>query len=115
MSTELFACPLTDDEAQARAYELACLVRKMDEEETAAKGAAAAARDTMKEMDAELRRLARIVREQKEDREVEVIVRQNTAEASIETVRTDTGAVVRSRPMTAEERQIPLYLVPEEA
>jgi len=111
MPTETLSCTLTPAESAARAFELAVLVRKIEDEETAAKAAAAAARDSMKELDADLRRLARVVREGKEDRQVEVRVTRNPTDATVETVRVDTGEIVRSRAMTPEERQIPLHLV----
>ena len=114
MPTEMLPCVLTADEAASRAQELATLVRKIEEEESAAKAAAAAARDSLKEMDSDLRRLARVVREGREDRQVEVRASRNLTTGTFEVVRLDTGVVIRTRPLTPEELQIPLHLVSDE-
>lgn len=111
MNLEMLPCVLTTEERAARAQELATHVRKLDEEETAAKSAASAARDTIKEMEAELRRLARIVREGREEREVEIRSYRDLDEKLFLTIRLDTGERIRQRALSMEELQIPLHLV----
>lgn len=114
MNLATLPCVLTDQEKADRAMELAVLVRKLDEEETAAKAAAAAARDSVKEMEAEVRRLARIVREGKEERQVETVSTRDLDEKLFITIRKDTGERIFQRALTQEELQIPLHLVSED-
>lgn len=55
------------------------------------------------------RQMLRTASSGSEDRSVEVVRRRNMAEGVMEWVRTDTGQLVRSRPLTPEERQVTLF------
>ena len=56
----------------------------------------------------EISALSRQVNERQEYRQVEVIERKDWVERTVETVRTDTGEVVDSRPMSPSELQRPI-------
>ncbi len=114
-SIEVLPCNLTEKELLEKGSELAKIIRQMEEEKAAAAASAASSRETLKELEGELRRVARIVREAREDRDVEVITRRDLSSLTVISYRADTMETLRERPMTLEERQIPLAFVPREA
>jgi CRISPR/Cas system-associated endonuclease Cas1 len=114
MATEQLPVKLTDDETLVRADELAKQIRTLDDEEKAAKDAASLAKDRIKTMESNISRLARIVRERKEDRPVEVREARNDPARTIETIRCDTDEVVRYRAMYERELVRPLFPVEDD-
>jgi hypothetical protein len=98
--TESLPCALTDDEVAARAAELAQLVKVNDAIEAKKKAEAEKIKEELGHVAGNIRRLAKQVRERSEDRDVEVEERWDDIRCCVETIRTDTFEVVRSRPMT---------------
>lgn len=72
------------------------------------KEAAATFREQEKEIEKEIDQLAECLKSGKERRPVECFQRTRIDERMIDTVRCDTGDIVRSRPMTIDERQLAL-------
>ena len=102
--TRFLPVALTPDEIQGRGEQLAQLL----DDEAALTVAHKAARDAMRaEADrlyAQIHRLAAIVRERVEERSVAVELRLNLALGLVEEVRTDTGDIVTTRAVTAEDK-----------
>lgn len=96
-------CELTSTELQHRSREAADLMAERDRTEAEYKAAATIGRTQVAGMDVNLRRLARIVRDGVEARPVECEAR--IVGGNVEVERLDTGEVVETRAMTAEERQ----------
>jgi hypothetical protein len=102
--TRFLKVPLTDDEIQARGEQLAKIV----EEGVALAVAHKSMREVMREeadrVDAQIHRLAAIVRERVEERSVEVELRLNLTLGLVEEVRIDSGEIVKSRAVTEEDK-----------
>lgn len=96
-------CELTSAELHNRSREAADLMAERDRTEAEYKAAATIGRTEVAGMDVNLRRLARIVRDGVEARPVECEAR--IVGGNVEVVRLDTGEVIETRAMTAEERQ----------
>lgn len=107
---------LTKPELDVRAQELASAEGVLDEAETRLDRWTEAAKETKKGIENEIsdarddvRRLALIVREGREKRDVQVVDESDFEAAVVRTVRVDTGAIVATRGMTPEERQRGLF------
>ncbi|MFZ2804290.1 MAG: hypothetical protein WA001_03630 [Patescibacteria group bacterium] len=104
--TEWLPRSLTDEDVRARGDDLARVLGEIDREEADKAAAAKAAAGRIKRLASESNTLAREIRERKTWLEVEVESSRNLEAGTIDTVRTDTGEVIRARPMTPEERQV---------
>lgn len=89
-------------EALARAHQ-AVRVEKADQ-----KAAKERMKDTLDDLEGEVGRLARIVRDKAEDRAVTCTRVYDFAAGQVQVVREDTGEVVATRAMSEDERQIAL-------
>lgn len=104
MSTERLPCNLNDGERVERARASTELLAEYSSKEAHAKSAAATARAELKTLRTSLEEAARAAREGWEYQEVEVIERPSGGlRRMMDTVRMDTGEVIRSRAMTEEE------------
>lgn len=109
---EVLPCTLTSDETRARGEEAAKIqgdIERVQEQKTAAAADFKAQIETLADRRA---KISREIRERQEFREVDTIVRRNEVDLSVETVRVDTGELVRDRPMSESEKQ--LTLLPKE-
>lgn len=106
--TKSLPVKLTPEELAVRADELAVKVRELEEHETAKKEAARQMKDEQDRIEFAVSRLARIVRERSEDRDVDCEWQRNDARRTMDLVREDTGAVVEYRQMTTQELNLPL-------
>ncbi len=100
--------PLTDAEKQKLGEDLARLEGDLLEFNRRLVNARAALKDEEKEIRGDIQATAALLRAGKEMRQVEVVVEQIDSDNVRET-RTDTGAVVRERPMTPDEKQRGLF------
>lgn len=110
--TRSLSVMLTEEEARAKGIELASYVQQLNELEERAKQISADMKKEIKALQAKVMVLTRIVRTGKEDREVECYERRNNSLMTIETYRTDTGELVETRPMSANERQLAMFPQP---
>lgn len=106
--TRTLAVALTDHELLERGDQLARAHQAVLDAKAEQKAAAERAKDTLNELEGAVRRLARVVREKTEPRDVECRIVHDYAAHSVQVVRTDTGEVVASRAMSEHERQIGL-------
>jgi hypothetical protein len=108
-------CELTSSELEQRGAELARCTFDWEEAEEQKKGVTKTLGDVIKNHEVNMKRLARIVRSGKEEREVEVEWKPFISSETMRQIRLDTGEEISSRPMTKEEkelyRQRPLPLV----
>jgi hypothetical protein len=100
---------LTHDELIERGNALALERQRYNELEMAAKNAAKKAKDDLAEIDAEIDRLAGIVRAKAEPRPVRCKTARDFERGVVETMRLDTGEIVDSRVMTEQERQVRMW------
>jgi hypothetical protein len=109
MGTKLLPVKLTEDELAMRRDELAdgVLIRKAKAEE--AREVAGDYRDEIKDIDQDIARLARTVRDKTEERMVPVREEANHERGAVETIRLDTGEVCAARLMEPHERQVRLF------
>jgi hypothetical protein len=115
MPIESLPVTLTSDEILVRAEQLSVKVKELEDEERDSKTAASLAKERIKEIDEEIRSLARTVREKREYRPVEVREMRNEERRTMDIVRIDTQEVVRYRSMTERELTTPLFPVEDEA
>ena len=106
--TRTLPCVLTDDELLARGDALARQHAAIKDEEAAQAGEKKRMKEALDELTGEQARLARIVRDKAEPRDVECRIVHDYATQAVQVVRTDTGEVIESRAMTDRERQIGL-------
>lgn len=111
--TAHLACELTDHQVQERGTQLAHTQQLAEQHAVEAKEVRSKLKDREDELSALLSGLARVVRERKEQRPVEVEVRPGRVPGMVEEVRLDTGDVIGTRRMTDDERQGDLLSVPE--
>lgn len=107
---------LTDGELSLRAQELASAEHTLGDAETrldnyieASKGVKKSIETEIGDARGEVRRLARIVRDRREDRAVPIMEEPDYEAGAVNTYRTDTNEIVATRGMTAEERQRSLF------
>lgn len=106
--TRKLRCHLSEDEVANRADQLAAAVLELELEKENQAEAKAAMRDKLKAMQKAREALARAVSERAEERDVEVDKVYRHARLQVDYVRVDTGAVVETRAMTDDERQMRL-------
>lgn len=105
---------LNDDEVLLRADEAAKTTRAMYEAEQRRKDVGKALKEEVDDLQAKLKKLARIVETRTEDRPVEVEWERDDRRMMMTLVRRDTGQVVETRAMNSEElaqRQVDLFAV----
>lgn len=100
---------LNSEEARAKGLELAEKVVKLEDAKLALKGIQKRMKDDMEKLEKEIALISQVVKSGKEDREVECFEVRNNTLMTIETYRTDTGEMVATRPMTANERQLTMF------
>jgi hypothetical protein len=107
---------LTEPEMSLRAQELATSEAVLGDAESRLEQFVEAAKGTKKQIETEIAgsryevsRLARIVRDRKEDRAVPIMEEPDYEAGAVNTYRTDTNEIVATRGMTAEERQRSLF------
>ncbi len=96
---------LSTNDLIERGAELSALLVKISSDEAHAKAAAAAAKSAIDTLKNEAGALARTVHSKQENRPVECKDNYCRSNMTVETARLDTGEIVSSRPMTAEERK----------
>lgn len=104
--TEILPVRLTPVELAARADELANLLQKRDTVDEEKSSANARFKSQFEEIDTRMSALGRELRDKEVAREVEVTRTMNYAEKIVETVRNDTGELVRTRSMSPDEMQM---------
>ena len=112
--TETLRCDLTDEEVRARADQAARTYKDAAERSEALQAHAKEERGAIATLNAEVGQLLRAVAERAEYRPVDVKSVRNEIGGVMETVRLDTGEIVRSRPFTPDEKQIGLFPVEEQ-
>lgn len=105
MATERLPCKLTESERIDRARESTQILADYTEKEALAKSDASAHRTRLKELRTKLDETARASRDGYEYREVETYERPDPSKLTIDTWRSDTGELVRSRPMNDDEKR----------
>lgn len=96
---------LMDDEKILFGETLAKKLDELEEAENHKKQVTSAAKQRVEAIDEEVGRLRGIVRSGKEDREVECRREWDRAKLVVYTIRTDTGEITSTRPMSWDERQ----------
>ena len=107
---------LTEPEMALRSQEMATSENVLGDAEQRLNDFTEAAKGTKKQIETEIadargevRRLARIVRDRKEDRAVPIMEEPDYEAGAVNTYRTDTNEIVATRGMTPEERQRSLF------
>jgi hypothetical protein len=103
---------LTEEEVRDAADRMADLFDQLKRIEEEAKSIANGYKAKTKELDAQFAQAQLLVRNKYEQRLVECVRTWNYKTCRVVTVRTDTGAIVEDRAMSADERQEKLF--PEE-
>lgn len=111
--TENLRCDLTDEEVRERADRAARSYKDAAQRADELQAHAKEERGAIATLNAEVGQLLRAVAERADYRTVDVRHHRNEAGGLMETVREDTGEIVRSRPFTPDERQIGLFPVEE--
>lgn len=116
IKTQKLPVKLTQAEMEIRAQELATAEATLSGSEMALEHEVERTKAAKKSIEndiathrAEVGRLARVVRERREDRDVIVTEAPDYDRGVIETVRVDTGEVIGTRGMTDLERQINIF------
>lgn len=109
METRNLPVELTKDEIRLRGEELARKHAEWDEVESARKAADKEAKGKLERIEAESKELANNIRTGREYRDIEVREVKNTDTLTMDLVRVDTGEVVESRPLRADELQVGLF------
>jgi hypothetical protein len=114
--TMMLPVKLTAPELSLRAQELATHEAVMGDAEERLDRFVEAAKGTKKDIEteitdarAEVRRLARIVRDRSEDRAVPIMEEPDYEAGAVNTYRTDTNEIVATRGLTPEEHQRSLF------
>jgi len=105
MMTRKLPVDLSMEEMVSKSRALAAKMAERDEKEDAGKEAASVLRKLLKNMDGDIKKAAKMIVDGTEDRMVDVMLRPNPQRTTIELIRLDTGVVVESRPMNADERE----------
>ncbi|HYC44511.1 MAG TPA: hypothetical protein VED01_03405 [Burkholderiales bacterium] len=105
---ETLPVKLTKKEVLSKSADLMTALDKRSALKDEKKATSAMFREEEKKIEAEIEELAASIKSGKEKRPVECFQRTRIADRMIDTIRCDTGDVVRSRPMTIDERQLAL-------
>jgi sulfate adenylyltransferase subunit 1 (EFTu-like GTPase family) len=111
---EKLPCELTRDEKLMKADQMAEHLKTRAEVELEASSVAGTFKRQLKELDRAIGDRAEEIRSGVEYRPVECAMRDRFRDNQVDTVRLDTGEIVRSRPMTIQERQGSLSLVDDD-
>ena len=103
---------LTEQELLQKSAELASTVQDYATEESRQVDIKAQLKAKLTELDARRTQLASVVARREEYRDVRCEIVANTKTLLAQIVRTDTGEVIQTRPLTMEERQMVLPLAP---
>lgn len=103
---------LTDEELRHRGDALAAQLDELDRIEAKVKAAKEAAKGPKEKAEATIGELRRQLRTRSEDRLVDCEEVKRFAQRCAETIRLDTGEVVSTRPLTAQEMQTELSVIP---
>ena len=109
MNTQTLPVILTEQELIIKGNELSIQVEELADIESRKKSAMSGFKDEIESSELAISRLAKIVREKKEYREVEVTERRNEERMTMDTVRLDTGEVVSYRELQGHERNLKLF------
>ena len=109
MNTELLSCDLTPDEVRERGEEAARKQEERDTQEALRQASQKTFKGTIESLEGSVRHLLKEVRSKSTRRDIEVIQEARHDAGMMETIRTDTGEIVRTRPLTANERQTSLF------
>lgn len=101
-------CILTPEELQARGQSLASCRMEIDRLTAEAKSLAAEYKDQLKGLGQESKRLAKVVKDRQETREVRCEAVLDFKDGRFCVARLDTGEVLEGRPLTDGERQMAL-------
>ena len=107
-------CELRDAEVMERGERVATLFADRAMTKAELDEARAQAKNEIKRIDAEISTLCTEIRNRKEVRPVYCVERANNAIDQVEIIRTDTGAVVKSRAFEHDERQLGFELSRDE-
>jgi hypothetical protein len=102
---------LTEQELIIKGNELSVGVQELAEVELRKKTAMSGFKDEIDSTSERIERLAKIVREGKEYREVEVTDRRNEDRMTMDTIRLDNGEIVSYRELKGHERNLALFPV----
>lgn len=105
---------LTEIEFHARAHRLAMIHDEISDEKGEQSKAKAAMKDRLSALEGERAKLSAIVRDRKEVRTVDVLLEADFSEGLVREVRCDTNEIVNERPITPDERQVPLFNLDEQ-
>lgn len=108
VETRTLPVTLTDSELLERGDQLARAHQAVTDEEARQKTEKERMKDALGELEGAVRRLARIVRDKAEDRDVECRIVHDYLANAVQVVREDTGEVIESRAMSDHERQLGL-------
>lgn len=100
---------LTDTEIRQYGKDLASVLDKLSDVRAEKKEADADFKKRIQEIESTVRDLTRKISTGKEERKVPLKAVENKSKWEVDIYREDTGELVRSRPMTAEERQANLF------
>lgn len=116
MGDQIRTLPVTlnDVECADRAKELVALMGRRDSEIADQLAAKQSMRARIKGMDADIEKLAKTVRERREDRPVPCFHTFDGKAGTARLVRSDTEEIVETRPMTPDEKQRSLFELNEE-
>ena len=103
--TKNLPCQLTAEEKAQKAYKLVQLLVSLDEVEEERKTITSEYRSRLKGLRLESTRLREVYRSGIESRPVPVEEQPDSRRGEVYVIRLDTGEVVSTRPMTADERQ----------
>jgi hypothetical protein len=109
MQTESLPCRLTDAEVMDRTRKLLDVLSEEDRLELEKKSFAERHKEAVTIVTAKARELRGIVSSRIEYREVEVAESPDYKRGIVEVIRIDTSEIVRTRQMSSEERQSPLF------
>lgn len=101
--TQKLPCPLTDLEVETRAHTLAKTVNELVKLDVEKKVAAGTFKERHDVLNAAAKQLAVQVHDRQELRDVEIEYQHDEIRLAVNTIRCDTGEVIHSRPMTADE------------
>ena len=109
VETQMLPVRMTEGELLAKADELVRTLHAIKMEEADQTDTKSAMKERLGRLQTEAEMLANIVRSKTEMREVETKVRLVNEKGVVETFRVDTGEVIGTRVMTAEERNLKLF------
>lgn len=108
-SRERLFVKLSDLELLERGQQLASVEKVFDDVEDELKTVSASMRAALKSHRAKIQALSKVVNERKEERMVKIVDRADYRTNEMQTIRIDTGDIVRSRTLTREEMQGTLF------